>query len=218
LVENFLEEERVCMLLTGLVGPRQWGAERRAADVFDLKGEFSDLLEKIALDKGKLIYYSTSNTLAENALAIEINGSYAGFLGSIRAEVLKKFGIEQEVFAVEANVRLLDNRRARRYQQLPRFPRVKRDVAFVVDLDTPAQSVEDAIRAASTGLLQEVELFDVYQGENLLPGKKSLAFAVVLMSADRTLKDSEIDAEIRRMVIHLEKQFGASLRSISQTD
>ncbi|HCV42637.1 MAG TPA: hypothetical protein DGH68_04065, partial [Bacteroidetes bacterium] len=215
LVEHFLEEERICLLLSGKRAPQHWSVSTELYDIFDLKGEVSDLVLKFALDKSSFICYPTSNRLADNAIAIEINGSYAGYMGNVAAEVLKRFGIEQEVFVAEILVEALSSvKRGKQYSPLPRYPKVRRDVAFVVDESTSARSVEDIIRSASSSLLQAIDLFDVYRGENLSAGKKSLAFGLDLMSLDRTLTDEDIESEVKSIVEEVIRKSGAVLRAV----
>ena len=214
LVENYLEEERVCMLLTGSSAPRHWDRKPAQVDLYDVKGQVATFLDKFALDKSQVISYPTSVGLADDSLRIEINGSYAGYFGSVRDEILEVFGIEGAVFVAEVNLACLSSTKTKTYEPLPRFPKVTRDVAFVVDAMTNAAELEKAIRQHSSKLLHEVEVFDVYQGENLQRGKKSIAFSLELMSLERTLTDEEIDAELRRIIKGVEEVCGASLRAV----
>jgi len=213
-VENFLEVNRVGLVLTGRASPRHWSEKPRLADHFDIKGEIQDLFAKIALDKSRFIYYSTSNSLAENSVAVEINGSYAGWFGEAKSNVLTMFGIDQPVFFADLDLGALTSSKERRnLSSLPRFPRVWRDVAFIVDVNVPSERLEDAIRSAPGRFLQSVELFDVYQGERLPGGKKSLAYTLELMSLEKTLTESEIEAEVRVIVRCAEQNVGALLRA-----
>jgi phenylalanyl-tRNA synthetase beta chain len=214
LVNGFLEEARVCMLLGGGAVARQWGTPFRNVDFFDMKGEVEDLLSKIVLDKKRLIPYSTSNGLTEHTLAIEIHGTYAGYLGQVREEILSKAGVEGEVFVAEFSLSPFGQVPLRKYSVLPRFPKVQRDVAFVLDRGVSAESVEQAIRSAGGELLQTVTLFDVYEGVGLPPGKRSLAFSLELMSHQKTLTDAEIDAVVGQIVRTVEERLGATLRGV----
>lgn len=213
LVQNIVEEERICLLLTGKTLPRHWKSQPDQIDLYDLKGEVADLLAIRGLDSWRFIYYSTSETLADNPISVEINGAAAGFLGKVKEDVCKKFGFEQEAFVAELKLSLLASSKKKKYVPVPKFPRVHRDVAFVVDLVVTAEAVEQCMKKSSGDLLQEVELFDVYQGENLPPGKKSLAFTVVLLSREKTLTDEEIESEVQRIVRSVQQGFNAKLRS-----
>ena len=213
LVENFAEQERVCLVLSGNRSPRHWSTAPEPADLFDLKGDVSDLLDKFALDKRRLICYSTSNRLAENTIAIDINGSYAGWLGTVAGDVLRDLGVEREVFVAEFSLESLGSgRKGDHFIPLPRYPGVKRDVSFVVDDSTTFEEVERVMRSESGSLVQSVELFDLYRGEHMLPGKKSLGFTLELMSRERTLTDNEIDQTVKNVVEAVQREIGAVLR------
>ena len=214
LVENFLEQERLCLVITGSSGPVHWSRRSREVDLFDLKGDIEFLLAKFALDKSRFISYSTSKGLTDNTLAIEIQGSYAGYLGTLTKEALKDFGLERPVFVAEIGVEDLRRDAPRVFVSLPRYPKVKRDVAFTVDAGIPAEHLERTIRESAGELLQSVELFDVYEGEQLPRGKKSVAFALEFMSLEKTLTDAEIESAVGRVVSGVEKAHGAALRSM----
>jgi len=213
LVGDYAEEERLSMLLTGLERPLAWDAPARSVDFFDMKGEAEALLSKFALDKWRLISYSTSDGLTEKTVAIEIHGGYAGYLGQVKKEVLASFGIDQEVFVVELALSALDVPHGKKYEPLPRFPRVRRDLAFIVDAAVSNGDVIAAILKSGGELLHSVDLFDLYEGEGLGAGKKSLAYALTLMSRERTLTDGEIESTVRGIVRAVERECGGVLRS-----
>jgi phenylalanyl-tRNA synthetase beta chain len=212
-VEGYREEERVAFLLTGRAGPRHWSGTERWADIYDLKGAVGDLLERLSLDKAHVISYSAFDGLTEDTLAVEIHGATAGTFGRVRSEVVNLFGIEQEVFVAELDVRMLKGEMGRVYRPLPRYPKVSRDVAFVVSAEVPAGKMVEVIRRAGGELLQQVEVFDVYQGDRLPQGKKSLAFSLELLSREGTLVDAQIDAAVQSVVRAVEEECGATLRS-----
>ena len=99
------------------------------------------------------------------------------------------------------------------YQPLSRFPAVTRDLALVVDAGLPAGAVRDAIAKAGGKLLQKIELFDVYRGAQIPPGKKGLAYTLTYQAIDRTLTDEEVNRLQSRIQKRLEKQLGATLRA-----
>lgn len=214
IVEDFLEEERIAVIVTGAGSPGHWAEKGRAADLYDLKGIVEGLLEAFALDKWRVISYPTASGLTESTLGIEIAGSYAGYAGTVRPDVLKFFGIEQNVFVAEIALSRLTGSPAVKYRSLPKYPRVRRDVAFGVPAVTDAGSVLEVIRGTAGDLLESVEVFDVYQGPNVPPGTKSIALALKLMSREKTLTEAEIEAVMQRVVREVEKECGALLRGV----
>jgi phenylalanyl-tRNA synthetase beta chain len=96
---------------------------------------------------------------------------------------------------------------------IPAYPAVLEDLAVVVDEEVPAESVQGVIREAGGPMLRQVSLFDLYRGEQLAPGKKSLAYSVVYQADDRTLTDEEVAGFRQEIVRQLEQQLGAELRA-----
>jgi phenylalanyl-tRNA synthetase beta chain len=99
------------------------------------------------------------------------------------------------------------------YEPIPRVPPAERDIAIVVASDAPAGTVEAAIWAGGGALVRRVRLFDVYTGEGIPEGKKSLAYAITYQSPERTLTEAEIEAAHGAVVKVLAKRFGAELRA-----
>jgi phenylalanyl-tRNA synthetase beta chain len=205
------------MALVGLADPAHWQRERRKVDIFDLKGEVQSFLAALGLDKCRFISYSTSNSLVEEGIAIESNGGSIGFMGKARADSLNLYGIDCSVFVAELRMEFLVAQQKRRHMPVPRFPRVKRDLAFIIDRSILSETISDIILASSSGLVKKVDLFDVYEGERLPLGKKSLAFSLELTSMERTLTDEEVDHEMEKIVRAVEIGCNAVLRS-SETE
>jgi len=213
LVDDYVEEERVALVMCGKASPSNWGTPERRVDIYDLKGAVEGFVEALGLDKRRFISYPTSNGLTEQGLAVEIQGLPSGNLGKVTADTLARYGIEGEVFAAELPVARLENQSRPVYEPLPRFPVVRRDVAFILDVSTEAGRVAEEIRRSASELLVSVSVFDVYRGAEMPAGKKSLAFALMLMSKDKTLTDREIDEAVAGIVKHIEQTFSAVLRS-----
>lgn len=211
--ESAMEDERVGVAITGQRSPRTWVEPAQSISIFDLKGELEALCVSLGLDKAKLIYYSTSESLTEQTLAIEINGSYAGYLGKVRSSLRALFDIEQEVYVGELLLSSLIPMQDRKYSPLPKYPVVQRDIAFIVSDKVSADDLERCIRKNGSELLNRIELFDVYQGDKLAANQKSLAYTISLLSREKTLTDSEIEAEISRITLAAERSLGATLRS-----
>lgn len=215
--ESYREEERLLLLLNGEQTPRSYGVTPRQYDFLDLKGEVQALLSKFSLDKASFISYDTHKALSEDCVAIEINGTYAGYLGRVRRDVAQAFEIEGDVFVCELNTAVLDTYwvRSRKFKTLPKYPVVTRDLAFIVDQHLPQGQVEKAIRESGGAMLQNVTLFDVYVGEQVGAGKKSLAYALEFQPQDRTLTVNEIEGMVSRIVAHVERSCNATLRATS---
>ncbi|HEY6952417.1 MAG TPA: phenylalanine--tRNA ligase subunit beta [Bacteroidota bacterium] len=213
-LEQFHEEDRLLIVMSGKPVTAGTGVTPRETDILDLKGEVEALLSKVCLDKYRFIYYDTRSALTDSTISIEINGVEAGFLGRVKGELARKFDIDEHVFVCELTLEGISKgmEGERKYVQLPKFPSVTRDLAFVVDVAVTQLSLEQAIRESGKPLLASVILFDEYSDEKLGAGKKSLAYALEFQSPDHTLNDREIDQVIGRVVEAARTKCGAVLR------
>jgi phenylalanyl-tRNA synthetase beta chain len=214
-IPGYVEEEHLAILWTGTAALKRWDAPARKYDIFDVKGEIQTLFKKIFLDKFKFIPYPTTKPLTEEGLLVEIQGEIAGELGRVRKEMLNRFEIEQDVFVADLRLDALTNSvaRTRKFTELPKYPAVNRDLAFVLHESTPSEEVIREIRRSAGSLLVSADLFDIYHGDQLRGGQKSLAFTVTFQSGSHTLTQAEIDEAVQRIIVSVEKKFEASLRS-----
>jgi len=151
----------------------------------------------------------TSQAVGESGTWVPV-----GVLGEVHPVVAEQFGVPQRTYLMELDLERL-------YAGVPeqtlhtailRYPAATRDLALVVDAAAPAAMVADAIRASAGTLLRDVRLFDLYTGEGIPPGKKSLAYTLTYQSNERTLTEGEIEASMQAIVAALGKRFGATLR------
>lgn len=204
----------VALAMTGNLAPLGWNSPERPADFFALKGVVEHLLAELGV-QGACFERSENPVLHPGRqAALLIGGEPVGYLGELHPTVQERWELPGRVYVAEfAFAPLMDAMLPQAvYRPVPRFPAVARDVAMLVDLDLPADRLEAAIREAGGGLLEEVRLFDVYQGERVAEGKRSLAYHLVYRAADRTLTDAELEP-VHNRVREALKALGAELRS-----
>ncbi len=213
--DDVREEERLLIVQTGLRRPPAFDSGSPPADIFDLKGDVETLLKRLHLDKLRFIPYDARNTLTEQSISVEINGESAGWLGKVRSDIARQFDIDSAVMVCELAVQRLGDGLSvdRQYMEVPRYPAVQRDLAFVVAGSITHATLEGTIREAAGELLESVELFDTYAGEQVGAGSKSLAYSLVFRSRTGTLKDADVDAVIARIVEQAAAHHAAELRS-----
>jgi phenylalanyl-tRNA synthetase beta chain len=136
----------------------------------------------------------------------------------LHPKLLERFDIDGRVVAFELDLDRLPRIKTRPGRTRPPldawpYPPVDRDFAFIVDDAVTAEQLVKAVKAAEKKLIREVELFDVYQGQGVEPGKKSLAVAVRLQSPERTLTEAEIEPVAKKIVAAVEKQVAGVLRA-----
>ena len=212
------ELTRLALVLTGRRAADGWnGGPGASVDFFDLKGIvdalFAGLHVPVTVEATRHPTYRPGRTA--RLLAGE---RVIGTLGELHPGVVRGFEMrverDQPVLAadidLEALLPLIPDHYS--YTALPSFPPVREDLALVVDTAVPAAEVEAALRRSGGALLSDVALFDVYEGSQLPPGKKSLAYHLTFQAPDRTLTDKDVSKQRGRLLKLLEQQLGAKLR------
>lgn len=210
------EEERLAILATGEVQAKGWDLPARPVDFYYLKGVVEHLLERLGVprDGWRLEPAGAPYLHPGRTAALWVGEEQAGLLGELHPDVQAAWDLPGRAYLAElawAPV-LAAVQPVRPYSPVPRYPAVGRDVAFVLGLEVPASRVEAAIRQAGGELLEEVRLFDLYQGAPVPEGKRSLAYSLTYRAADRTLTDAEVE-EVHSRVRQALAQLGAELRS-----
>jgi phenylalanyl-tRNA synthetase beta chain len=194
------EPRRLAIVLCGVRTAIAWndsqGEKPLQFDFFDMKGVIEALgtdlhLPDVSFAHAKPIAWLHPGRSAE----LSVNGRAVGVFGELHPKIAASFGLGERAvqvaeFALDTIFAAVPERFP--YRVFSTFPPAKRDVAVVVPADTPAERVLDEIRAAGGELLVGAELFDLYSGEGIATGMKSLAFALTYQASDRTLSDKEI--------------------------
>jgi phenylalanyl-tRNA synthetase beta chain len=200
-----------------LCGPATtgWSGERREFDVLDASGILRALMDELAITDWTLGEIPEGPFHPGRSSTVLVNGQRAGVVGEIHPRVAAEVEIDGRVAVAELEVRALLAATTKEFafKDVPRFPPVRRDLAFVVAEDVAAGAVETALREAAGELLARCELFDVFRGGSLPEGTKSFAFTLEFRAPDRTLTGEETDPLVERVVARLARDFGAELRA-----
>ena len=214
-VGGYHEHTALALGMSGAAAQDAWDGGGREVDVYDLKGVVLDLLRDLGVTDVAETPRPAPDPLTAYALVLESGGRRLGVLGRVSDAVADAADLQAPLFAAEldwdAVVALADRDAVVTYAPISRHPVVERDLAVVVPEGQPAGPLLETIRRAGGGLLQDARVFDLYRGEGVEPGRKSLAFAL-RFGADRTLRDKEVDGRVRRVVKALESEHGATLR------
>ncbi len=193
------EKEMLAGLITGNRSEQSWFSKKEAVDFFDLKGGVEGLLADLFIKDAlflKLQGDACPYFEKGSGALVKIGDQVVGSLGKMDAQVLKNFGLKQDayVFEFELAVLLKLIPPSIQAQPLPRFPSVSRDMTFIVDEKVAVGAILDLLKkkAGSHDVVEEMFLFDVFQGKPLAPGKKSLSFRLVYRSATKTLTEKNI--------------------------
>jgi phenylalanyl-tRNA synthetase beta chain len=208
------EREMVSLLLAGPAGDGFY-ADGRALDFFDAKGALEWLMAALSIEDWALAGSLDRPFHLGRSASVEVAGKRLGGIGELGPRVAARLGLPPRVAVVDLDVGVLAARAGSgaRYSDIPRFPPVRRDLAFAVDSNVPAAAVRAALEAAGGELVGSVLLFDVFEGDPLPQGTRSLAFSVDIRATDRTLTDREADGVVAAIVERLALDFGAELRA-----
>jgi phenylalanyl-tRNA synthetase beta chain len=211
-----VERTMVALAMTGRRAPVFWeGAERDAAVSFcDLKGALEALVAQLGAGSLELVGPTPSNTLLAQSALIQLNGKPIGVCGRISPATARQFDLRASAFVGELRLDALLAEAAviKRFEPLPVFPAVARDVAMIVDEAVTHAQVMAVVRDFKNKLLVRTDLFDVFRGKNIPAGKKSLAYSMTYRAADRTLTDEEVNRIHEKLKQRLRESLGCEIR------
>ena len=208
------EPERVTGVLAGQVGDGVYSNPYREPDFYDIKGLVEGILEVCGI-----VDYTLEKTDAptfhpgRNAAVLSSN-KQIGIFGEAHPEVLENYDLPYKAYLFDFDMEALVDAAifAKRFAPIPVYPKVERDLAIVVDKELLSDMPTGLIYATGGELVESVRLFDVYEGEQVPEGKKSLAYAITYHSATETLTDKAVNALHDKVVKHLNQELGAELR------
>ncbi|MFS2156070.1 phenylalanine--tRNA ligase subunit beta [Pseudomonas sp. Pseusp122] len=212
-LDGLKQEPMLAGVICGSRLPEGWAQGRDAVDFFDIKADveavlgFSGALDEYTFTPGQHPALHPGQTAR-----IERDGREVGYLGALHPELVKSLGLDRPVFVFELILGEVATGRLPKFQELSRFPEVRRDLALLADLDVPASSVLDVIRENAGEWLTDLRLFDVYQGKGIDPHRKSLAVGLTWQHPSRTLNDDEVNATTHAILTSLEERLNATLR------
>ena len=200
---------RIAGLAYGSSQPEQWGQKSRAVDFFDLRIDLEALLHPVQAEYRAVTHPSLH---PGQCAQVWTEGGAIGWIGALHPRLTQKYGFAKAPVLFEIDLAGLLSRGAPRYQGMPRFPAVRRDLAVVVDAERSLGEILSTVKAAAPALLADISCFDVYQGQGVDVGKKSLAFKMLLQHTEKTLTDTEIDSAVTEVLEILSRHFNATLR------
>lgn len=215
-IAPYSENERLGLWLTGNIRTGNWARPEEKATFFDMKAIVANIFARLGINGKEIELKPVKSPFYSNAVEIATrSGKQLGTLGIVAKAMLKRCDVKQEVIYADldwtALVKLAVKKKVT-YAPLPKTHPVKRDLALLLDEAVTMAQVEKIVRDSEKKLLRGVELFDVYQGKNLEPGKKSYAISITLQDDEKTLQDKQIEAVMGKITANLQKQLGASLR------
>jgi len=209
-VNGFHQPWKLAGLAFGEALPEGWAGGSRKVDFYDVKGDVEALLAPAQLRFDKLVHPALHPGRSARVL---LDGQDVGCIGELHPEWVQKYDLPNAPVLFELDFAAVKLAKVPAYAEVSKFPPVIRDLAIVVDQSVALQTLLDGLKGQISGLIQDIQLFDVYVGKGVPENKKSLAFRIVMQDTQRTLQDSEVDAAMQQLVSCFEQAFGAQLRA-----
>jgi len=184
-------------------------------DFYDLKGVIEGIVAQFGVRGVDFEPISDCPYLHPGrAAAVAVGGETFGVFGEVHPDVADRYGIGAKAYLAELNMKVLfaNMQIVSEYEAVPRFPAIRRDIAMLVRDEVLVRDIENTIRERSGKLVETVKLFDVYKGQNVPDGHKSVAYSISFRAPDRTLTDDEVQAVMKKILENLEGKVGAQLR------
>lgn len=210
--EKYEERKQLALLVSGNQHEENWAQKTSPVDFFTLKGSVQQLLSKLGVS---LQEKPAKDNRFSDLLEISAENTVLARIGVVSENRLKKADIEQPVYYAEIELEACQQLRQKgnfKFQELPKFNTLRRDLALLVDKSVNYQDLVEATEGLSKSL-QKVQLFDVYEGKNIPEGKKSYALSFELLNREKTLDENAINSIMKKLIKTFEKKFGAEIRS-----
>ena len=202
----------------GLMGRQRetgWNQSREEVDFYDAKGIVELIFEKLRLPEMILKPSGQPFFHPGQSADVYVNGRMVGFFGQIHPNIGALYELSKKAFIIELDLTSLDGLRKTdiiTFEPLPKFPAAQRDLALVVSTQIPAQAIIAKIKEIIGDLAEKVDLFDVYQGEQVPKGMRSMAFSITYRSKERTLNDNEVNDVQQKLLAKLHEEYEAKVR------
>ena len=207
------QKPMIAGIATGSVAPQQWGVPARAGDYFDLKGDVEALLS-LGSRVGEFDFVAEPHPALHPGQCARIyrGEEPVGWLGALHPSVARKLKLSASVYLFELSLDAICTKFVPKVHVPSRFPAVRRDISLSVAEAVSAKSIADCVGQVGVDMLEKLELFDVYRGEGVDSGQKSLALGLTFQASSRTLSDAEVEAAVTAILDSLAKNLGANLR------
>jgi len=211
--DAFIEAKRLSLSISGEVFNSHWELNSQPDPFYYFKGILSDLFKSLGYSEPN--FDETVASHFDLAFSLEINAKKYGHFGIVSSTLRNQFGIDQEVYFAELNWEELTKHAFSKpiiYEEVAKFPLMRRDFALLIDKNVSFQSLKDTAYKTERKILQDVNLFDVYEGKNLPKDKKSYGISFTFQDKNKTLTDKQVERVMEQLLQNFKSQFGAELR------
>jgi len=206
------QEKMLAGVILGSVNPEQWGEKVRKVDFYDIKADVESLC---ALTGRGIEFVAAQHSALHPGQSAEIktlDGQSLGWIGMLHPTLEKQLGFDTNVFLFELSQTVLLERKVPSFNSLSKFPSVRRDLALLVAEEVSFATIKECIENCNEDLIKVINVFDIYRGQGVEQGYKSVALGLTMQDETQTLTDSEIDAIVNRVLGALSNGISAKLR------
>ena len=210
---RYAEAEKLCLVITGNKNEDSWKEKAVAADFYNLKGAVNAVLTLLGLTADAIETFEVPKL--DNHIVFKLNNTIIAGAGTVKKNILDKFGIKQPAYFAELNWEVISELAAaqkNKVKEIPKYPAVQRDLAMIVPKDLIWDEVQKTVEKVKLNKLQDIKLFDIFESEKLGTNKKSIAVNFTFQDEEKTLTDKEIDGWMNKIMSSLEKELLAEIR------
>jgi len=200
-------------VLNGDRHPEHWSGKSGPVDFYDARHDVETILALTGrADEYRFVRNEHPALHPGQTARIQRGDRDIGWLGRIHPVIAAQFDLDPDTYLFEFEYAAMQGGTLVQFQELSRYPSIRRDLAIVTDLEVTAAELQAEVQRSAGALLKEMVIFDVYQGEGIETGRKSVAFGLILQESSRTLTDDDVEVVVSRVTESLNKKFGAALR------
>ena len=209
---KYIEKEKLVFFCSGNQHDESWVQPAKKSTLIDLQSVVISTLHRAGLNNIKFI--KNTSIYSSASASIQYNSKEIGIIGLIKQAELNKFNINQEVWYAELDWQHVAKKYKNKviFNPLSKFPEVRRDLSLVIEKSVTFNEIEAIARKYERNILQQINIFDVYEGDKLEPNKKSYAVSFILQDDNKTLNDKAIDSVMNKLISAYEKELGAIIR------
>jgi phenylalanyl-tRNA synthetase beta chain len=214
-LKAYSEELMLGIWFTGDDSEESWAKKQEKVTFYHAKAIVQSIFEKLGISIDSIGFEEAPTDIFEYGLKMVLNKQPLGFIGLVNNKICRSFDIKQEVFFAEIrweNAFAAAKRSKVQFTEISKYPEVRRDLALLIDTNVTFAQVKEVASRTERKLIKKINLFDVYQGDNLGEGKKSYAVSFTLQDEEKTLTDKQIDKVMQNLIGAFNRELAAQLR------
>jgi len=214
--ENSLEEFKTLgIIMTGNIYEKGWLQKDEKISFYHLKGVIEDLFKNLGIEF-KVLNETNEIFNSDCSASIIVKDEKVGICGEISNKIVSLFDIKSNVYYSEIKLPLIEKYAnfSKTYLGLAKFPGIRRDISFIINNNISAQEISDYLESIKSTIIEKIDIIDVYEGEQIGKGKRSLTYSITYRSANKTLTDEEVDEVNDKLIDLVSKRFNAQIRKI----